>query len=405
MEILGSDFACNLAEVNCNLLDPFNLQDQVKAFEAATLSVASLLHHQFYDVHPRMGQSRDWDPIVAVCPTGLFDFFVHLFGDDWLRWWEAGRPEVWGQDANKVHDLLCKLPVEVVDPAILGHAVDWCLADIFQMTEVNYFVFWKDTVRATLHDYCKKHNLRLPNRYTAVQPSGTKSLLTNASPGAHAPKAQRFIRRITFQAYDPVALACIDYGYNVIPSQSCKDENGKLLDDPYDPRVSEWLIEIPTEMNWKNIEGEYDMSKFSAMAQFSFYMQVQEYYTTHNTSFTWEFREHEIPEMAEALLNAIENERGYISVACLARFDANETFPRLPFEPITKAKYEALQAEVLKRRKSDDFASLMRQYDTGYTQFEGPMACDSDKCLMPERPKSAPSDDPFLKEFGAAATK
>jgi hypothetical protein len=32
------------------------------------------------------------DPIVGVSFTGLFDFFVNLFGESWLRWWEAGRP-------------------------------------------------------------------------------------------------------------------------------------------------------------------------------------------------------------------------------------------------------------------------------------------------------------------------
>ena len=29
----------------------------------------------------------------------------------------------------------------------------------------------------------------MPNRYTTVQPAGTKSLLTGASPGWHPPKA------------------------------------------------------------------------------------------------------------------------------------------------------------------------------------------------------------------------
>ena len=62
-----------------------------------------------------------------------------------------------------------------------------------------------------------------------VQPAGTKSLLTGAAPGWHPPKAQRFIRRITFRKNDPIALACMDYGYSVVPSQSDKDEKGCLL--------------------------------------------------------------------------------------------------------------------------------------------------------------------------------
>jgi len=61
-----------------------------------------------------------------------------------------------------------------------------------------------------------------------------------------------FIRRITFRKNDPVALACIDYGYNVVPSQSDKDENGNLLHDPFDERCQEWLIEIPVNVSWAN---------------------------------------------------------------------------------------------------------------------------------------------------------
>ena len=68
-------------------------------------------------------------------------------------------------------------------------------------------------------------------------------------------------------------------------------------------------------------------------------MNIQKYYTTHNTSATIEFRENEIPELASLIHEAILNNDGYISLALLARFDANETFPRLPFEPITKEKY------------------------------------------------------------------
>ena len=38
---------------------------------------------------------------------------------------------------------------------------------------------------------------------------------------------------------DPVALACMDYGYSIVPSQSDKDEQGRLLDDPFDPRCTQ----------------------------------------------------------------------------------------------------------------------------------------------------------------------
>ncbi|WP_416238091.1 ribonucleoside-triphosphate reductase, adenosylcobalamin-dependent [Synechococcus sp. CCY9201] len=351
-EILGDDFHCNLAEIHLNRIDPADHKAQEEAFTAGGLAVACLLNHRF-EVE-RYRQSRAWDPIVGVSFTGLFDFFVHAFGTPWLNWWEAGRPAT----------------AEGLS---------------FKDQEAAYLGRWKEIVNQAVWDYCDRHGMRRPNRCTTVQPAGTKSLLTGASPGWHPPKAQRFIRRITFRKNDPVALACMDYGYTIVPSQSDKDEQGRLLDDPFDPRCTEWLVEIPTQVSWANIPGadSVEINNFSALAQFDFYMQVQQHYTAHNTSATVEFREHEVVPLANAIFEAIEEGKGYISAALLARFDANATFPRLPFEPIDHATYERLQIEVENRRTTADFFEALRRYDGGELMEAGPAGCDSDKCLLP----------------------
>ena len=351
-EILGADFHCNLAEIHLNRIDPDDLVAQEEAFTAGGLAVACLLNHRF-EVE-RYRQSRAWDPIVGVSFTGLFDFFVHAFGTPWLQWWEAGRP-------NTEEGLA------------------------FKAKEAEFLSRWKEIVNQSVWDYCDRHGLRRPNRCTTVQPAGTKSLLTGASPGWHPPKAQRFIRRITFRKNDPVALACMDYGYTIVPSQSDKDELGRLLDDPFDPRCTEWLVEIPTEVSWANIPGAdaVEINNFSALSQFDFYMQVQKHYTAHNTSATVEFRENEIEPLADAIHQAIDNGEGYISAALLARFDANATFPRLPFEPIDHATYLRLNAEVAARRRTDCFFEALQRYDRGELVEAGPAGCDSDKCLLP----------------------
>ena len=352
-EILGADFHCNLAEIHLNRIDPKDHQGQEEAFRAGGIAVACLLNHRF-EVE-RYRQSRAWDPIVGVSFTGLFDFFVQAFGTPWLQWWEAGRP-----DSEE------------------GRA--------FRAEEASYLKRWRAIVDAAVWDYCDRHGLRRPNRCTTVQPAGTKSLLTGASPGWHPPKAQRFIRRITFRKNDPVALACMEYGYTIVPSQSDKDEQGRLLDDPFDPRCTEWLVEIPTEVSWANVPGadRVEINTFSALAQFDFYMQVQKHYTAHNTSATVEFREHEIEALAAAIHRAIDNGEGYISAALLARFDANATFPRLPFEPIDQATFERLRAEVQARRRNEDFFAALQHYDNGELLEAGPAGCDSDKCLLPQ---------------------
>jgi hypothetical protein len=345
---------CNLSEVHLNQLNPRNQKEQEEAFKAGALSVAALLNHRFNE--ERYQFSREVDPIVGVSFTGLFDFFVHAFGVEWLRWWEAGRPDT----------------VQGLD---------------FKEKEAEYLSRWREIVHQTVWEYCDSHGFRRPNRCTTVQPAGTKSLLTGASPGWHPPKAQRFIRRITFRKEDPVARACMDYGYSIIPSQSDKDENGQLLNDPFDPRCTEWLVEIPVSVSWADLDGadQVEISKFDVMAQFDFYMQVQKHYTRHNTSATLELREHEIEPLGKKIYEAIRDDEGYISAALLARFDDLQTFPRLPFEPIDKATYEKLSAEVLVRRKSDDFYASLLRYDSGELMDAGPAGCDSDKCMFPEQ--------------------
>ncbi len=353
-EIIGQDFHCNLAEVHLNRIDPLDFDGQAAAFKAGALSVATLLNHQFTE--PRYQKSRELDPIVGVSFTGLFDFFVHAFGSEWLRWWEAGRPDT-----------------------VTGLQ--------FKEQEQNYLQRWRQIVDETVGEYCDRHGLKRPNRCTTIQPAGTKSLLTGASPGWHPPKAQRFIRRITFRKGDPVAMACLEYGYSIVPSQSDKDETGNLLNDPFDPRCTEWLVEIPVEVSWANIPGAdvVEIEKFSALAQFDFYMQVQKFYTAHNTSATLELTEAEIEPLGQRIYQAIANNEGYISAALLARFDA--PFPRLPFEKIDKATFDRLQAEVQVRQLNPDFYAALSQYDQGFSLTEGPAGCDSDKCMMPEKKK------------------
>lgn len=376
MEIIGSNYHCNLAEVHLNQIDPNDLQTQEDAFRSASLAVGVLLNHKF--IEPRYQKSRLEDPIVGVSFTGLFDFFVNAFGVDWLRWWEAGRPSNWGEDT---------VWIPLSEKFSQSNAELTTQSEYFKRREQEYLTRWKAIVHETVWDYCNRQGLKRPNRCTTVQPAGSKSLLTGASPGWHPPKAQRFIRRVTFRKGDPVALACIDYGYTVVPSQSDKDDDGNLLNDPFDPRCTEWLVEIPVEVPWANLPGAdaIHIERFSVAAQFDFYMQVQQHYTTHNTSATLEMREGEIDTLANLIYNAIQNNEGYISAAILARFDDTQTFPRLPFEPIDKATYDALSAAVIQRRVNDDFHQALAKYDAGELVEAGPAGCDSDKCMMPEK--------------------
>ena len=235
-------------------------------------------------------------------------------------------------------------------------------------------------------EYCDRHGLRRPNRCTTVQPAGTKSLLTGASPGWHPPKAQRFIRRITFRKNDPVALACMDYGYTIVPSQSDKDEQGRLLDDPFDPRCTEWLVEIPTEVSWANIPGAdaVEINNFSALAQFDFYMQVQQHYTAHNTSATVEFRENEIEPLADAIQ---PGDRGRPGLHLSRPAGPLRCQRHLPAPAVRADRPGHLRTTATARwppAAAPPTSSKPCSATTAANCMEaGPAGCDSDKCLLP----------------------
>lgn len=351
----GGGNSCNLSEVYLGEIDPLDKVTQSLALTAAAVSSASLLNHTFTDV--LLQETREIDPRATVSISGIFDFFVQLLGVEYLQWWDEGRPD---NEQGKG----------------------------FKKIEKEYLIFWKDQVFNAMADYCNHNGLKVPNRCTTLQPGGTKSLLTNSSPGWHLPFSERYIRRITMRRNDPVALASIDYGYNVVPSQSDKDENGMLLNDPFDPRCTEWLIEIPVEVKWAGLADDYGISvrNFSALAKFDFYMQVQKYYTTDNTSGTITLIESEIEPMAQLVHKALP--QGYVSVCFLAKNETgNHTYPRMPYEEIDKFTYEKLILEQEQRRKSNDFLALLNQYDTAETLTDMPSGCDGDKCsITPTKP-------------------
>ena len=73
-----------------------------------------------------------------------------------------------------------------------------------------------------------------------------------------------------------------------------------------------------------------------------------------------------------------------ISAALLARFDANATFPRLPFEPIDQETYERLDSlahvwrvapPVIYKKQDVDFLEVLQTYDTADYELKGAASC------------------------------
>jgi len=82
----------------------------------------------------------------------------------------------------------------------------------------------------------------------------------------------------------------------------------------------------------------------------------------------------------------IQDDGGYIGVAMLARFDANATFPRLPFEPIDKVTYDRLMAQIKAYRvtlpEDVTILDLLKPYDHPDHVLEPQdTACTNSACL------------------------
>jgi ribonucleotide reductase class II len=111
-------------------------------------------------------------------------------------------------------------------------------------------------------------------------------------------------------------------------------------------------------------------------------MNVQKFYTAHNTSATLELREHEIEPLSKLIYDNIQNNDGYISAALLQRFDVGGgSFPRMPLEPITKEKYDDLVAIQEVTDSGESFYDTLVKYDDEDWSIESVAGCSSAACL------------------------
>lgn len=381
-EIFSKDFLCNLAEIHLNQINPFNLEEQRKAFQVGSWDTAVLLHQEFDD--EKFQYSREKDPIVGVSFTGLFDFFVLLFGVSWLHWWEAGRPKD-GEFITNHKEIF--EPISKIDENLKEIIENWASditskdSDLFEKIESFFLNYWRSIVEFEVKSYCENNNLPIPNRVTTVQPAGSKSLLTGASSGWSPPIDRYYIRRMSFAKNDPIAKVALEQGFSVVPNSTDIDEEGKLIEDIYDDRVSNWLVEVPVKVPWADLEGVNEINfKFPAISQTRFWEVIQNNYTQHNTSATIVLEEEEIETVADWLHNNIENQNGYSSIAFMGRCD---NFPLMPFEAITAEKYNEMIQPLIENNafSEEDFLSRLNSKNLLPEENSGPMQCDSDRCF------------------------
>lgn len=184
--------------------------------------------------------------------------------------------------------------------------------------------------------YAKEMRVPAPLLVTTIKPSGTISKLPMISSGAHRSRAPYFIRRVRITASDPLAQVMLNAGYPVYPSVTSNGPTQKQLYEmkPFElaqelQKSNTWVIEFPvkTSATVRSIDQ-------TAIEQLGRYLDIQRYWTDHNTSITIEFAPEEVDELVDMLL---ENWDEYVAVSFMPK-DVT-AYPQLPEEPITEDEY------------------------------------------------------------------
>lgn len=203
-----------------------------------------------------------------------------------------------------------------------------------------------------LADFLRMNQSKL---VTAVKPSGTISQLPTVSSGVHFSHSPYYIRRVRVNSSDPLAQAMDAANFPWEPEVGQTRENHKT-------KVFEFPVQAP--------EGrtKYDVS---AIEQLELYKTIMENYVDHNASNTIHVRPNEWDDVEEWVYN---NWDSVVGVTFLSLDDS--FYQLLPYEAITKEKYEELLAKQPKFNPS--ILTKFEKFDEEFDILDAD--CDSGAC-------------------------
>jgi ribonucleoside-triphosphate reductase (thioredoxin) len=148
---------------------------------------------------------------------------------------------------------------------------------------------WCDEGYKHIQELDKKFSdwLAIPRsiKTTSVKPSGSVSLLPQATPGIHYPEAEFYIRRIRFSINDPLLPALKKAGYHI-------------EDDAYDSGRTTKVVDFPVQEKYF-AKSKYDVSIWEQLENTAKY---QQFWSDNSVSVTITFK----PEEAGDIKNALE---------------------------------------------------------------------------------------------------
>lgn len=156
---------------------------------------------------------------------------------------------------------------------------------------------------------------------TSVKPSGTVSLLAGVNPGCHFPEFEYYIRRVRIAKNSPLIPAIVDAGLHI-------------EDDVVDS--SSAVVSFPVHNEGRSLKD------VSIWEQTSLAVFLQKYWSDNQVSCTVTFKPEEKSQI-KPILDYFKYELK--SISFLPKVDSG-AYAQMPYEAITKEKYEELAAKV-----------------------------------------------------------
>ena len=171
-------------------------------------------------------------------------------------------------------------------------------------------------------EFSAKMNIPKSVRVTTVKPSGTISILANASPGIHHITANHFIRRVRVSEDSPLVEALIKSGH-------------KVEKDVYSQNTM--CIEFPTYMSGVTID------EVTIEQQFELAVLAQLIWADNAVSCTVTFGKHESKRIAGLLKKYAKNLKG---ISLLPNLAESAVYAQAPYEKITEEEYRKMVGNI-----------------------------------------------------------
>jgi ribonucleoside-triphosphate reductase len=227
-----------------------------------------------------------------------------------------------------------------------------------EILSANVLSQLKKVVERTAKHAAGKLGINTPAAYSCCKPSGTCSLVTDASPGVHPRWSKFYIRRFRIAKSDPLFQLMVDQGMPFNP------ENGQSKTN-YTTAVFEFPIKSPEKAITRN---EWD-----AMKQLEWYLKVQKNWSTHNVSNTVYVKDDEWLKVGSWVY---EHWNEFVGISFFPF--AGGDYAQAPYQEITEEQY----GEMVKKFPKLDFTKL-HEYEskTGdVTEVGHEFACSSGQC-------------------------